>query len=216
MKIFSRIHARRVADRLSLVDVGHKQRRHHQGKALKRARPVPRAVEGCFPFGYLSDKSFRTACALFKPLEIIVVVTTGAGDGAHEAFSVRPTPFGDCSEREQMQSTAMYTVCAESTAQRQGGFTWWCGKNRVCTIIFELGSGAISGQKERLVSHCRQHTQRGALRCVTRCKCNRLNVGTLSSFFICTCFAYNATGRRVVLSGGAKASPPAPPANLSS
>lgn len=50
-----------------------------------------------YPFGVISDKSFRTACALLKPLGLIVVVSTGASDQVHEAFSIRPTPLGDCS-----------------------------------------------------------------------------------------------------------------------
>lgn len=50
------------------------------------------------PFACISDKSFRTACALLKPLGLVVVVSAGTSDQTHEAFRIRPTPFGDCSE----------------------------------------------------------------------------------------------------------------------
>ena len=49
------------------------------------------------PFACVSDKSFRTACALLKSLGLLVVVSPNA-ETVHEAFQLRPTHFGDCSE----------------------------------------------------------------------------------------------------------------------
>lgn len=49
------------------------------------------------PFYFLEDRSFRTACALLKPLGFLVVVCANAKH-IHQAFALRPTPFGDCSE----------------------------------------------------------------------------------------------------------------------
>lgn len=49
------------------------------------------------PFACVSDKSLRTACALLKSLGLLVVVSSDAAS-VHEAFRVRPTPLGDCSD----------------------------------------------------------------------------------------------------------------------
>lgn len=50
------------------------------------------------PFAVISDTSFRTSCALLKPLGILVNVTEGPNQ--EETFSLRPNHFGDCSEDE--------------------------------------------------------------------------------------------------------------------
>ena len=50
---------------------------------------------GC-PFSSINDKSFQTMCSLLKPLGLLVVVS--AINSVHDAFALRPEPFGDCSD----------------------------------------------------------------------------------------------------------------------
>ena len=85
-------------------DVGHEQRRHcypnkrsDQGKTRERARLVPHAVEVRFrhhalPVWLYFQQELRKGVRF-----ALVVVSAGTSDQTHEAFSVRPTPFGDCS-----------------------------------------------------------------------------------------------------------------------
>lgn len=71
-----------------------------QNVANRYRMPQKRAFDAIFclgcPFGVISDKSFRTMCALLKPYGLVVAVADAPN--VHEAIGMRPEPFGDCSE----------------------------------------------------------------------------------------------------------------------
>lgn len=71
-----------------------------QNVANRYRMPQKRAFDAIFslecPFGVISDKSFRTMCALLKEYGLLVAVSPSAN--VHDAIGIRPEPFGDCSE----------------------------------------------------------------------------------------------------------------------
>ena len=105
-----------------------------------------------YPFGCISDKSFRKACALLLKLARALAIKL-------VKRSVYAPHLSATARGVRIQSTAICIVSTKSIALRQGECKWSFGKHRACTRT--------------------KQCVRGALRCVPRCKCSRLNVGTM-------------------------------------